>query len=382
MLRYLTAGESHGEMLAAVVDGVPAGLPLTSSLLNRDLARRQAGHGRGGRMMVERDAVRITSGVRGGVTLGSPLTLTIENRDWPNWMARMAVEGQVEGPAVTAPRPGHADLPGALKYGHRDIRNVLERASARETAARVAVGSVAKALLARFGARVVGHVLAIGPVEAKRVPKSWKDLVRRAEASPVRCADAAASRAMVRAIDRATAARDTVGGWVEVRAEGLPPGLGNYTQADARLDGRLAAALASIPAVKGVAFGDAFATARLPGSRAHDEIFRDARRGWFRRTNRAGGLEGGMTNGEPVVMRCAVKPVSTLMRPLRTADLVTRRPARAHRERSDVCMVPAAAVVAEAAAAIELARAFQEKFGGDSVAEMQRNWKGYLRSLR
>jgi len=382
MLRYLTAGESHGEMLVAVVDGLPAGLPLVSSLLNRDLARRQAGHGRGGRMGIERDAVRIVSGVRGGITLGSPLALLIENRDWVNWVSRMAVEGPVEGPPLTAPRPGHADLPGALKYGHKDVRNVLERASARETAARVAVGAVAKSLLARFGVRVLGHVLAIGPVEARRIPPSWKDLERKAEASPVRCADTAASRAMVRAIDRALAGRDTVGGWIEVRAEGLPPGLGSYVQADRRLDGRLAAVLASIPAVKGVAIGDAFATSRLPGSRAHDEIFHDARRGWFRRTNRAGGLEGGMTNGEPVILRCAVKPVSTLMRPLRTADLLTGRPVRAHQERSDVCMVPAAAVVAEAATAIELVRALQEKFGGDSVAEMRGNWKGYLRSLR
>ena len=384
LIRFLTAGESHGESLAAIVDGVPAGLPLTASEINRDLSRRQEGHGRGGRMRIERDQVRITSGVRGGRTIGSPLTLVIPNRDWVNWTARMAVDGPVEGPVITAPRPGHADLAGAIKYGRRDIRDVLERASARETAARVAVGAVAKALLRQFNVRLFSHVLAIGGVRAVRLPGNWDARVKAAESSPVRCADAAASRAMVRAIDRAIEMRDTLGGVVEVRASGLVAGLGSYTQWDARLGSRIAAAVMGVQAVKGFSVGDAFGIAGLPGSRAHDEIFHERGRGYFRRTNRAGGLEGGMTNGEELCIQAAIKPISTLMRPLHTVDIRTRKPVRAHIERSDACMVPAAAVVVEAAMAVELAKACQEKFGGDSVEEMRRNWRSnsaYLRSF-
>ncbi len=382
MLRYLTAGESHGECLTAVIEGLPAGLRIDAATINRALRRRQGGHGRGGRLLIESDEVHITSGVRGGTTLGSPLALVIPNRDWENWTDVMAVAGAVTGPAVTVPRPGHADLPGALKYGHRDIRNVLERASARETAARVAVGAVAAVLLERFGVRIVGHVKAIGNVRASRQPGSIEKLAGAAESSPVRCADPAAARRMVTAIDRARAAKDTVGGVLEVRAAGAPPGLGSHVHWDRRLDGRLAAAVMGIPAVKGVAIGDAFANAGLPGSRVHDEIFRAARRGYFRRTNRAGGIEGGMTNGEEIVLLAAVKPVPTLMRPLRSIDMRTGRAVRAHRERSDVCIVPAAAVIAEAAVAIELAKAFQEKFGGDTVSEMQRAFRGYVGSIR
>lgn len=382
MLRFLTAGESHGQSLTVVIEGVPAGLALFPKDIDRDLRRRQAGYGRGGRMRIESDEARITAGVRAGRTLGSPIALVIPNRDWVNWTAVMPVEAAALKNASTTPRPGHADLAGALKYGHRDVRNVLERASARETAARVAVGAVARKLLAEFGVDIVGHVVAIGTVEARRIPASVGVLRRRAEGSPVRCADAAAARAQVRLINRIRAARDSIGGIVEVRAAGLPVGLGSHVHWDRRLDGRIAGAVMSIQAFKGVAIGEAFAVSRLPGSRAHDEIRYDRRRGFFRRTNRAGGLEGGMTNGEDVIVRAAVKPVSTLMRPLATVDLVSKRPARALRERSDVCIVPPAAVVAEAVVAVELARAMQEKFGGDSLAEMKRNHRGYLRQIR
>lgn len=335
-------------------------------------------------MRIERDQVRITSGVRGGRTIGSPVTLLIPNLDWANWTLRMAVEGPVEGPVITAPRPGHADLIGALKYGRRDIRDVLERASARETAARVAVGAVAKALLRQFGVKVFGHVLSIGGVRAVRFPRNWDARVKAAAVSPVRCADATASKAMVRVIDRAIEMRDTLGGVVEVRASGLVSGLGSYTQWDARMGSRIASAVMGIQAVKGMSIGDAFGVADLPGSRAHDEIFHEKGRGYFRRTNRAGGLEGGMTNGEELCIQAAVKPISTLMRPLRTVDIRTRKAVHAHIERSDACMVPAAAVVVEAALAVELAKSYQEKFGGDSVDEMRRNWRtnsAYLHSF-
>ncbi|MEK7474530.1 MAG: chorismate synthase [Candidatus Coatesbacteria bacterium] len=382
MLRYLTAGESHGRGLVAVLDGLPAGLGVSAAAINSDLARRQRGHGRGGRQRIEHDEVEILSGVRGGLTLGSPVTLLVRNRDWANWSSAMAAEPGPLPPPLTAPRPGHADLPGALKFSHRDIRNVLERASARETAARVAAGAVARLLLAAFGVDVLGHVLSIGAFRARPWRGPIGSLRRLTESSPVRCADSRAASAMIRAIDRAARLRDTIGGEVEVRAAGLPPGLGSFTQWDARLDGRLAAAVMSVQAVKGVAIGDAFAVAAAPGSRAHDEIRWSGRRGYFRRTNRAGGVEGGMTNGEELVIRAALKPISTLRRPLRTVDLATHRPVRALVERSDVCMVPAAAVVVEAAVALELARAFGEKFGGDSLGEMRRNHRGYLKALR
>jgi len=382
MLRFLTAGESHGQALVAILDGVPAGLALGSAAINRDLERRQRGHGRGGRQRIERDEVEILSGVRGGLTLGTPVALLIRNRDWANWSSVMSIEDAVLPPPVTTPRPGHADLAGVLKFGHRDVRNVLERASARETAARVAAGAVAKRMLAEFSVEVVGHVLSIGAVRARPWRGSLDRLKRLTDESPVRCADPRAAAAMVRAIDRAARDRDSIGGVVEVRGAGLPPGLGSHAQWDARLDGRIAAAVMSVQAVKGVGFGDAFAIAGQPGSRAHDEIFWSRARGYYRRTNRAGGLEGGMTNGEELLVRAALKPVSTLMRPLRTVDIATRRPARALRERSDVCMVPSAAVVVEAAVALDLARAFAEKFGGDSLAEMTRNHRGYLKALR
>ncbi len=386
MFRFLTAGESHGQALTAVIDGVPAGLALVEADIDADLARRQRGYGRGGRMKIERDRVRILSGVRWGRTLGSPVTLEILNRDWENWKDAMAVEPPPPGAPhkeVTRPRPGHADLAGAMKYGHRDIRNVLERSSARETTARVAVAGVARKLLAEFGVTILSHVTEIGGV---RVPDdlelSWDEIARRAEASEVRCADPGTEAAMIAAIDEARAKGDTLGGVVEVVALGCPVGLGSYVQWDRRLDGRLAQALCSIQAIKGCEFGLGFEAARRPGSAVHDEILFDPGAGFRRASNNAGGLEGGVTNGQPVVVRAAMKPLSTLRTPLRSVDLATKEAVEAVVERSDVCAVPAAGVVAEAMVAIVLADALLEKFGGDSVEEIRRNYTAYQESLR
>jgi chorismate synthase len=384
--RFLTAGESHGEALVTVLDGVPAGLPLTEADINEDLARRQRGYGRGGRMKIERDQVRILSGVRWGRTLGSPITLTIANRDWENWKATMAVAAPDPDTArkeVTRPRPGHADLAGAMKFGHRDIRNVLERSSARETTARVAAAGVAKRLLAEFGITILSHVTEIGGV---RVPAdletSWEQVRRRAEESEVRCADPATEAAIIAAIDEAKAKGDTLGGVFEVVALGCPVGLGSYTQWDRRLDGRLAQAFCAIQAIKGCEIGLGFETARRPGSAVHDEILFDAAQGFRRTTNNAGGLEGGVTNGQAVVVRAAMKPLSTLRTPLRSVDVATKEAVEAVVERSDVCAVPAAGVVGEAMMALTLADAFLEKFGGDSLEEIRRNLTGYLDALK
>jgi chorismate synthase len=383
--RFLTAGESHGEALTAVIDGVPAGLPLPEDDINVDLARRQRGYGRGGRMKIEQDRVHIVSGVRGGLTLGSPITLVIANRDWDNWKATMSVGPLAAGAApkeVTRPRPGHADLAGAMKYGHHDIRNVLERSSARETTARVAVAGVAKRLLAEFGITILSHVVEIGGV---RVPETldlpWEEIRRRAEASETRCADPETEAAMIAAIDQAKTKGDTLGGVVEVVALGCPVGLGSYVQWDRRLDGRLAQAFCAIQAIKGCEFGLGFEAARRPGSAVHDEILFDATKGFGRSSNRAGGLEGGVTNGQPVLVRAAMKPLSTLRTPLRSVDLATKEAVEAVVERSDVCAVPAAGIVGEAMMAIVLAHAFLEKFGGDSLEEIRRNHAAYLESL-
>ncbi len=383
--RFLTAGESHGEGLTAVIEGVPAGLPLTEADIDEDLARRQRGYGRGGRMKIERDRAHISSGVRWGATLGSPITLSIQNRDWENWQATMAVGEPPAGTpakAVTRPRPGHADLAGAMKYGHRDIRNVLERSSARETTARVAVAGVARRLLAEFGVSVLSHVTEIGGVRIGTLDIPWDEIRARCEASEVRCADPEAERAMIAAIDGARATGDTLGGVFEVVALGCPVGLGSYVHWDRKLDGRLARALCSIHAIKGVEFGMGFETARRPGSQVHDEILFAPDAGFTRRTNSAGGLEGGVTNGEPVIVRAVMKPISTLRRPLRSVDLETKEAVEAVVERSDVCAVPAAGVVGEAMVAITLAEAFLEKFGGDSLEEVRRNYQGYQDSLK
>jgi chorismate synthase len=384
-LRFLTAGESHGEALTAVIDGLPAGLPLTEADINSDLARRQRGYGRGGRMKIEQDQAHISAGVRWGLTLGSPLTLTIRNRDWENWQQTMSVGAPPAGAApkaVTRPRPGHADLAGAMKYGHRDIRNVLERSSARETTARVAVAGVAKRLLGEFGITILSHVSEIGGVRIGTLEIPWEEVQRRAEASEVRCADPAAEAAMIEAIDRAKAAGDTLGGVFEVVALGCPVGLGSYVQWDRKLDGQLARAFCSIHAIKGAEIGLGFEAARRPGSQVHDEILFDKEAGFHRGSNSAGGLEGGVTNGQPVVVRAAMKPISTLRKPLRSVDLDTREAVEAVVERSDVCAVPAAGVVGEAMMAIVLAEAFLEKFGGDSVNEIRRNYQGYLDYLK
>jgi chorismate synthase len=383
--RFLTAGESHGEGLTAVIEGLPAGLPLTEADIDADLARRQRGYGRGGRMKIERDHAHISSGVRWGVTLGSPLTLNIQNRDWENWKDTMAVGDPPPGTAakaVTRPRPGHADLAGAMKYGHRDIRNVLERSSARETTARVAVAGVARRLLREFGITILSHVTEIGGVRIGPLALAWDEISRRAEASEVRCADPEAERAMIEAIDAAKGKGDTLGGVFEVVALGCPVGLGSYVHWDRKLDGRLAQAFCSIHAIKGAEVGMGFEAARRPGSEVHDEILLDPAGGFTRGTNSAGGLEGGVTNGQPVVVRAAMKPISTLRRPLRSVDVETKSPVEAVVERSDVCAVPAAGVVGEAMMAIVLAEAFLAKFGGDSLDEIRRNYGAYQDYLK
>ena len=387
--RFSTAGESHGPALAAVVEGLPAGLPLRADDLDRELRRRQGGYGRGGRMRIESDRAEILSGVRHGETLGSPVALLVRNRDWANWTEAMSAEpvessGDDEAMRrVFFPRPGHADLVGALKYDRTDARDILERASARETAARVACGAVARRLLAELGITVGSHVVALGGVVASLSGEIPEDLNAASDPSPVRCLDPEAEGRMIDAIDAAKRDGDTLGGVVEVVARGLPAGLGSHVSWDGRLDGRLAGALMSIQAIKGVEIGLGFEGAMRPGSRVHDPIVRDTaeRRGggYGRSSNNAGGLEGGITTGAPLVARAAMKPISTLMRPvLGTVDLRTGAPAEAVRERSDVCAVPAAGVVAEAMVALVLAGALREKFGGDSLDEMRRNFDGYV----
>ncbi|WP_447973024.1 chorismate synthase [Nitrospira sp. Kam-Ns4a] len=379
MLRYLNAGESHGKCLLAIVEGVPAGLPLTAEFINQDLARRQKGYGRGGRMRVEEDRVEFTCGVRKGRTLGSPIGLLVANKDWENWKEVMAAEpGPVpQEKVVTRPRPGHADLVGAIKYGHRDIRNVLEKASARETAIRVAVGGVAKALLAEFGIRVVSYTVEIGGVVANRAEDPLRSY-ELAEASEVRSPDPDAGVKMVELIRTAKHRGDTLGGVFEVVVTNPPVGLGSYAQWDRRLSARLAMALMSIQAMKGVEIGMGFEAARRFGSEVHDEIFYEPGRGFVRTTNHAGGLEGGITNGEPIVLRVAMKPISTLYNPKKSVDIQTKEPFDATVERSDICTVPAAGVVGEAVVAFEMACAMVEKFGGDSLDEMKRNFDAYL----
>jgi chorismate synthase len=371
-LRFTTAGESHGPGLVTIVEGLPAGLELEPGDIDRDLARRQLGHGRGGRMKIESDRAIVWGGIRHGRTLGSPVALLIENRDYANWDERMnpwPVDAEIE--EVHLPRPGHADLSGILKFGHTDVRNTLERASARETAARVAAGALAKAFLRVVGVSVHSHVLQIGTVQAPRPESLDPAGFEGVDASPVRCLDAAAGDQMVAEIDAARKANESLGGVFEVRAYGMVPGLGSYASWDERLETRLAAALMSIHAMKGVAIGDGFELAGRVGSQAHDEIFWDDEQGYFRRTNRAGGLEGGMTTGEPLVVQVAMKPLPTLTKPLQSVDTETKQPAEALRERTDSCTVPAAGVVGEAMAALVLAGAYREKFGGDGIEDVQ-----------
>ncbi len=373
--RFLTAGESHGPRLTVVIDGVPSGLPLLAADIDVDLARRQKGYGRGGRMKIENDRVEIQGGVRGGETLGSPIALTIENRDHQSWLDRMsAAPMEVTPEPLTRPRPGHADLSGGLKYDRKDLRDILERASARETAARTAAGAVAKKLLAALGIDVFAHVRAIGPVTAKTPDVSYDALKALARASDLACADADAEKAMRAAILETSHAGDTLGGVVEVVATGVPPGLGSHVHWDRKLDGRLAQALMSIHAIKAVEIGDGILAGRSRGSEVHDPIFYDAStRRFTRSSNHAGGLEGGVTNGEPVVCRAVMKPIATLRKALPSVDVRTKQPFEAAFERSDVCAVAAASVVGEAMVALTLAAAVLEKFGGDSLRELADN---------
>ena len=356
MLRFLTAGESHGPCLTAIVEGLPAGLPLDEAKLNQEMARRQEGFGRGGRMKIERDCAEILSGVRFGETLGSPVSLRVVNADWVNWETKMAAFGEPTGPAVTAPRPGHADLGGCQKYDRADVRDILERASARETAARVAVGALCRQLLEACGIAVASRVVSIGGAT-----------------------ETAAQEALIAG---AKAAGDTLGGCFEVTASGLMPGLGSHIQWDRRLDGQIAAAIVSIPAIKGVEFGEGFRSGELPGSQVHDEIFYSETRGYYRNTNRAGGIEGGMTNGEPIVLRAVMKPIPTLTRPLHSVDILSQQPVLANSERSDVCAVAAAACVAEAMLCIALSSALLDKFAGDSLPQLLAAIGHYRQNLR
>ena len=396
MLRYFTAGESHGPCLTMVIDGVPAGFSIDVAAINHDLWRRQQGYGRGGRMLIEKDEVQLRSGIRWGETLGSPVALGIENRDWKNWTKKMsaAPEDRDEKIAVTKPRPGHADLTGVLKYDRADIRDILERASARDTVSRTAVGSFSKQLLSPFGIRVMGYIRSIGNVASATDGLTFEEIYARAEESPVRTADKVAEEKMIALIEECKKEGNTLGGIFEVVTLGLPPGLGTHTQWDRKLDGRLAQALMSIQAIKGVEVGLGFEMARRRGSQVHDEIFFDPAKmvtegtprivptGFYRGSNNSGGTEGGMTNGAPLVIRVAMKPISTLMSPLQSVDLRSKEAADASVERSDVCAAPAAAVVGESVVAFELANAFLEKFGGDSLREIQRNYERYLEQIK
>ena len=396
MLRYFTAGESHGPCLTVIIDGVPAGFPIDVEKINHDLWRRQQGYGRGGRMLIEKDEVQVRSGIRWGATLGSPVALGIENRDWKNWTKKMSpLPGDKdESIAVTKPRPGHADLAGILKYGQSDIRNILERASARDTVSRTAVGSFCKQLLEPFGIKVMGYIRSLGGVVAQTEGLTYEEIFQRAEQSPVRVADKEAEGKMIALIDECKKKGDTLGGVFEVIAIGVPPGLGSHTQWDRKLDGRLARALMSIQAIKGVEIGIGFEGAGRRGSQVHDEIFFDLQQktsqrtprigptGFYRGSNNSGGTEGGMSNGAPLVAHVAMKPISTLMSPLQSVDIRSKQPVDASVERSDVCAAPAAAVVGESVMAFELALTFLEKMGGDSLDEIMRNYQGYLEQIK
>ncbi|MFZ3137893.1 MAG: chorismate synthase [Thermodesulfovibrionales bacterium] len=402
-IRYITAGESHGKALVGFIEGIPSGLSLSTEDIDRDLKRRQGGYGRGGRMKIESDHAEILSGVRWGRTIGSPVTLLIENKDYKNWIEAMSSTAKAEGsiPAVVKPRPGHADLSGAIKYCHHDMRNILERSSARETAMRVALGAVAKRFLSEFGITLGSYVIQIGKIKVQsskfKVQSSEEKLLslfKKAEKSPVRCPEIEAEKKMINLIDRAIREGNSLGGIFEVFVLGLPVGLGSYIQWDRKLDGRLAQALMSIQAIKGVEIGLGFEMSSKFGSEGMDEIFYRAKSkeqraksentkwGFYRKTNNAGGVEGGMTNGMPVILRAAMKPIPTLRKPLRSFDIITKKPVQAAYERSDICAVPAAAVIGEAMAALTVADAFLEKFGGDSMNETLRNYNSYMKYVK
>jgi chorismate synthase len=387
LFHVTTAGESHGRALVAIVEGLPAGLPISVDQINKELKRRQWGYGRGGRMKIEQDAVEILSGVRHGLTLGSPLSMIINNKDWENWSDVMAAEPRQlateKARSLTRPRPGHADLSGGQKFGARDLRNILERASARETASRVACGAVAKQLLAAFGAEVRSHVIQLGGIPERPLELTFDQIAAIPDDAPLRCADTVMQQKMIAAIDQQREAGDTLGGIFEIVARGIIPGLGSHTAWDLKLDGQLAQAVMSIPAVKAVAIGAGSEASSLPGSEVHDEIaYNSETKDFIRETNRAGGLEGGVTNGEEIRIRGHMKPLSTLRKPLRSVDIATKEEQAAAFERSDITAVPAAGVIGEAMVALVLAGAMREKFGGDSLGEMQRNFEGYREQLR
>ena len=390
-LRYITAGESHGKALSGILEGIPSGLLLSSEDIDRDLKRRQGGHGRGGRMKIESDHAEIISGVRWGKTIGSPVTVLVENRDFNNWSEGMSSDPAFEGsiPPMTKPRPGHADLTGAIKYDHHDVRNILERSSARETAMRVALGAIAKKFLSEFNINIGSFVVQIGKVEMQDTvyriqdAKNLLSFFEKAERSPVRCPDAAASKRMVGIINKAIKEGNSLGGIFEVYVIGAPVGLGSHIQWDRKLDGRLARALMSIQAIKGVEIGLGFEMGKRFGSEVMDEIlYNQGSRIFNRKTNNAGGIEGGMTNGMPIILKAAMKPIPTLRKPLRSVDIVTKGPIKAAYERSDICAVPAAAVVGEAMSALTIADAFLEKFGGDNMTEVKRNYESYIQFIK
>ncbi|HEX7057628.1 MAG TPA: chorismate synthase [Bacilli bacterium] len=384
-MRYLTAGETHGPQLTAIIEGLPSNLQISIEELNFQLRRRQKGYGRGRRMQIEQDTAKIVGGVRHGSTTGAPVAIVVENKDWQHWTKVMNIE-PIEGEdedkrRVHRPRPGHADLNGGLKYNLHDLRNVLERSSARETAARVACGAIARQLLAAFGIKVAGQVIRIGDVEAKRIDLPLDELIRITEQSPVRVVDSEAEAKMIACIERIKKEGDSIGGIVECVIEGVPPGLGSHVQWDRKLDGRIAQAVVSINAFKGCEFGIGFAAGELPGSKVHDEIMYSKERGFYRASNRLGGFEGGMTNGMPIIVRGVMKPIPTLYKPLQSVDIDTKEPFTAQVERSDACAVPAASVVMEHVVAWEVAVAFMEKFGGDSMEEIRANYENYMKQL-
>jgi chorismate synthase len=382
LLRYLTAGESHGPGLLTIIEGMPYGLKVDLSFINNELLRRQLGFGRGMRMQIEKDAVEVVSGIRFGKTLGSPISFLIRNKDWKNWIEIMKIEEGETKEVLTKPRPGHADLAGIQKINGKDIRDVLERSSARETTARVATGALAKILISKFDIYILSHVINIGGHKTCLKNLPLPEDLKKIDSSPVRCFDEKLSSEMVEIIKKAIEEKDTLGGIFEIIVYGAPPGLGSYVHWDRKLNAKISKALMSIQAIKGVEFGEGFNLANLKGSEAHDEIFHNNTKGFYRKTNRAGGIEGGMTNGEPIIIKAVMKPIPTLGKPLITVDINTKKSLSAFKERSDICAVPSAAVIGESVVAIEIANAILDKFGGDSVKELETNYNNYMETIK
>lgn len=382
LLRYLTAGESHGPGLLTIIEGMPYGLKVDFGFINNELLRRQLGFGRGMRMQIEKDEVEVISGIRFSETLGSPIAFLIKNKDWKNWTETMKIEEGETKEVLTKPRPGHADLAGIQKINGKDIRNILERSSARETTARVAAGALAKLLISKFDIHILSHVINIGGRKASLKNLPLPEDLKKIDSSPVRCFDNESSSEMVEVIKKAIEEKDTLGGIFEIIVYGIPPGLGGYAHWDRKINAKISKALMSIQAIKGVEFGEGFNLANLKGSEAHDEIFYNNTKGFYRKTNRAGGIEGGMTNGEPIIIKAVMKPIPTLGKPLMTVDINTKETVSAFKERSDVCAVPSAAVVGESVVAIEIANAMLDKFGGDSIKELEANYSNYMETIK